>query len=96
MGTSSSSLRPHIERNHLDLYLVIAQKNGWKHTLPGLMSQAQSQAASEASGLQARQDEFNEESFHWALLNFIITDDQVRDLWSFYIHYTQLVPNRSL
>ena len=77
MGTSSSSLRPHIERNHLDLYLVVAQKNGWKHALPGLMSQAQSQAASEASGLQARQDEFNEESFHRALVNFIIVDDQV-------------------
>jgi hypothetical protein len=56
------------------------------------VSQARSQAASDASGLQARQDEFNEETFHRGLLNFIIADDQVRDFWFFYVHYAQLVP----
>jgi hypothetical protein len=57
------------------------------------VSRARSQAASEASGPQVQQDEFNEENFHRGLLTFIVANDQVRDLWSFYIHYAQLIPN---
>ncbi len=88
--TSTTSLRPHIERNHLELFLCIAKKNNWKHSLPGLMSQARSQAASEASSSQVRRVKFNEQNFHQHLINFIVADDQVRDLWCF---FTFTMPN---
>jgi hypothetical protein len=55
-----------------------AKKEGWKILLPGLVSQAKSQANSEAATLQAgRPDKFDERTFHQHLLNFIIADDQV-------------------
>ena len=74
--TSTSSLRPHIERHHLDLYLRIAKEKGWEIALPGLKSQARSQGASDA--LQVRQVvQFSEERFHQYLLKFIVADDQV-------------------
>jgi len=81
--TSTTCLRPHIENYHLKLYLLLAQKHGWKHSLPGLVSQARSKAASDASGSRVRRGEFTEERFHEHLINFIVADDQVRDLWSF-------------
>ncbi len=85
-STSTTSLRPHIERYHLDLYLQVAKEKGWKISLPGLKSQAQSQAASDASASQVGQSaQFSEEIFHQYLLNFIIVDDQVR---SYFFYFT--------
>lgn len=77
-NTSSSSLCPHIEKYHLDLFKTLAQERGWKIYLPGLVSQANSQANAEAGGVASNQpDNFNEQSFHQHLLNFIVADDQV-------------------
>jgi hypothetical protein len=39
---STTSLCPHIEKYHLDLYMTIAAKKGWKILLPRLISNAQS------------------------------------------------------
>lgn len=82
--TSNTSLRPHIERNHLDIYLRVAKERGWTHELPGLKAQARSQAASDASALQvAPLVQFSEERFHQHLLNFIVADDQVHLFYFF-------------
>jgi hypothetical protein len=51
--TSNTSLRPHIERHHLDLFLQLAKENGWKVLLPGLVSQARSEATSAAASVSA-------------------------------------------
>ena len=93
-NTSTTSLRPHIERNHLETYLSIYKEKGWKVLLPGLMSQARSQAASEASASRVSrpdlQVEFSQEKFHQYLLNFIIVDDQVRALVFLHVRYTHV------
>lgn len=79
-GTSNTSLRPHIEREHLDLYLKVAKERSWKLSLPGLLSQARTQAASQGTASQGTQSaEFSQDAFHQHLLNFIVADDQVRD-----------------
>jgi hypothetical protein len=57
---------------------VLAKENNWKIQLKGLVSQAQSQAASEASMPVGWHDEFDEHTFHHYLSNFIIVDNQVR------------------
>jgi hypothetical protein len=89
--TSTTSLRPHIEKHHLELFLRLAAERGWKVQLPGLVSQARSQAASEASASQGQRSvEFSEQKFQQYLLNFIIADDQVRDLCFFHIHYAHV------
>jgi hypothetical protein len=76
--TSNTSLRPHIERHHLDLFLQLAKENGWKVLLPGLVSQARSEATSAAASVSAeRRGQFDESTFHQYLLNFIVADDQV-------------------
>jgi hypothetical protein len=77
--TSTTSLRPHIEKYHRDLYLSLAKERGWKIQLPGIQSQARSQAASEIAALQAGQpDRLDQSTFHRYLVNFIVVDDQVR------------------
>jgi hypothetical protein len=76
--TSNTSLRPHIERHHLDLFLQLAKENGWKVLLPGLVSQARSEATSAAASVSAeRHSQFDESTFHRHLLSFIVADDQV-------------------
>jgi len=76
---SNTSLRPHIEKHHCELYLGLAKANGWKVLLLGLVSQAQSQATSVASASEVRPlVEIDEQKFHQHLLYFIIVDDQVR------------------
>jgi hypothetical protein len=74
--TSNTSLRRHIENFHLDQYKILAKENGWKIQLAGLVSQARSQAASEATAV-GRPDKFDEQTFHQFLLKFIVVDDQV-------------------
>ena len=82
--TSTTSLQPHIERHHLDKFNKLATKHGWKILLPGLVSQARSQAM-EASEDGDRRDNFNEQTFHELLLNFVIADDQVLYLYLVFI-----------
>lgn len=72
--TSNTSLRPHIERYHLDLFLQLAKEKEWKILLPGLVSQARSEATSAAAERRGQFDEYN---FHEHLVNFIVADDQV-------------------
>ncbi len=75
---STTSLCPHIEKYHRDLFLSLAKERGWKMQLPGLQSQAQSQAASETAASQAGQlDKFDENTFHQYLVKFIVMDNQV-------------------
>jgi hypothetical protein len=77
-GTSTTSLRPHIEKYHLEEYERLAKEHGWKIMLPGLVSQARSAATATVSALPDGQpDKFDERTFHEYLLNFIIADDQV-------------------
>lgn len=87
--TSTTSLRPHLARHHADLYLRLAKERGWEVQLPGYRSQAQSQAASDASAPPLVQ--FSEERFQQHLLNFIIADDQVRLYFvCFYMSYAHI------
>ena len=76
--SSTTTLRPHIEKYHLELYLQLQKQRGWKILLPGLVSQARSQATSTANSLQeVARDRFDEPTFHGRLVEFIVTDDQV-------------------
>jgi hypothetical protein len=76
--TSNTSLRPHLEKYHVDLYMRLAKERGWEIFLPGYRSQARSQAASDASASQVPPVvQFSEERFQQYLLNFIVADDQV-------------------
>lgn len=76
-NTSTSSLCPHIKKYHLDLFKTLAQERGWKVLLPGLVTQAKSQASAAVATNQRVPDKFNEDSFRQYLVNFIIVDDQV-------------------
>jgi hypothetical protein len=91
-NTSNTSLRPHIQKHHLDLFLRLAKEKGWTIQLPGLVSQSRSQAANEAAASQVRQPEkFDEKTFHQHLVNFIIADDQVHICSSlFHFHYAHI------
>lgn len=47
--TSTSTLRNHIEKYHLELYTTLAEEEGWK-IRPGLVPQGGWQAAEEDEG----------------------------------------------
>jgi hypothetical protein len=74
---SNTSLCTHIEACHLEEFTWLAAERGWKIWLKGLLSQARSQATSEAAAAQAGQPQFDEETFRQYLLNFIVANDQV-------------------
>jgi len=74
--TLTSSLWPHIQRHHLELFLKMAIPNNWNILLPGLVSQAKLTASAAESEAQEA-DKFTEQMFHSSLVNFIIADDQV-------------------
>ena len=77
-GSSTSSLRYHLENKHASLYMALAEEKGWKNMLVGFRLQARIQAASEAVTSQhERLDNFDESTFHRYLLHFIVADDQV-------------------
>jgi hypothetical protein len=52
LKTSTSSLRPHIEKHHLKLYLTLAKEKEWKILLLELVSQAQLQTTNKAATSQ--------------------------------------------
>jgi len=81
------TLHPHIEMHHHKLYLSLVKANSWKVLLPGLVSQAQSQATSVASASQVGPlVEIDKQKFHQHLLYFIIADDQVRLHFLSFLH----------
>lgn len=77
-STSTTSLRPHIEKYHLPLYQQLAQEHRWKVLLPGLVSLASAGTSATTQDQQPQADRFTQEAFHKHLLNFIVSDDQVR------------------
>lgn len=52
--TAFASLRPHIEKYHLELYLTLAKENGWTISLPGLIAQTRL-ATNDATTAQGEQ-----------------------------------------
>jgi hypothetical protein len=83
--TSTSSLRPHIEANHLELYKKLAKERGWEILLPGLVSQARSAAAG-AGTVSRQREKFSVGAFYRLLVNFIVADDQVCFCSSWSLH----------
>lgn len=80
-NSSTTTLRPHIEKYHLQVYLKMQKEHGWKILLPGLVSQAKSQAASATNSIQNLQEEahekFDEPTFLRYLIRFVVANDQV-------------------
>ena len=78
LQSSNTTLRHHIEKNHLQLYQTLAEEKGWKQQLPGLVSKTRTQPSNEAANSQGeRPDKFDQSTFNQYLLNFIVADDQV-------------------
>lgn len=76
LRTSNSSLRPHIRREHLDLFMSLAKQRGWNVSyVTGQSETSDSVVPPSAEGEQREQ--FSEELFRKRLLNFIVADDQV-------------------
>lgn len=75
--SSTTTLRPHIEKYHLAIYMVEQKARGWKILLPGLVSQARSQAASMSQSQGEARVKFDVVTFRRRLVNFIVADDQV-------------------
>lgn len=71
LKTSTTSLRRHLEKNHLELYRQLAKEKQWKTLLPSLRSQQPSASENE------QPDAFNEKTFQQYLVNFVVADDQV-------------------
>ena len=70
---STSTLRGHLEREHLDDYKKTAKEKGWK-----LRSQARLVSDASATSPMVPPDLFDEKTFQQYLVRFIIADDQVR------------------
>ena len=66
--SSNPTVRVHIEKYHLALFLQLAKERNWKIQLKGLVSEARSLAASEVT--KPEQDEFDEPTFHRYLVKF--------------------------
>lgn len=77
--TSNTSLRPHLERNHLELYMTLVKEKGWPNRLPGSQeTHTRSQMSSQTVGSQGEQHTiYDEADFHRLLTKFIVVDDQV-------------------
>lgn len=64
--------------------MTLANEKGWKILLPGLVSEARTQATNEAASQGGRPDKFDKHTFQKCLVNFIVADDQVcSDLFMF-------------
>lgn len=73
-SSSTSTLRGHLEREHLDDYMALSKEKGWKHQL---RSQARLNSEASVTSSTVPVDSFDEETFHQYLIRFIVTDDQV-------------------
>ncbi len=74
---SNMSLHPHIEKNHLDLYLSLVKEKGWEIKLLGLLTQTRSQASGAVAALGSEHETFSEIAFNKHLVKFIVVNDQV-------------------
>jgi hypothetical protein len=82
-GTSSTNLRPHLEKYHKDDYLKLIRIKGWVNQLPSAKQAQEAQAAESATELtvgQARPP-FTTEGLLNHIVNFIVANDQVRPLY---------------
>jgi hypothetical protein len=61
--------------------MTLAKENRWQIMLPGLLSEARSQAAGAAAAAAMSEDDrpdtFNEHTFRERLVKFIVINDQV-------------------
>jgi hypothetical protein len=73
--TSTTMLRGHLKREHLDNYLKTSKEKGWKQH--SMFNSKASQAATLATSSLERPDRFSEETFHRFLVRFIVADNQV-------------------
>jgi hypothetical protein len=77
LKTSNSSLRPHIGKQHLDLYKKLAKERGWNilYVIKDRSETSDSVVPPSAEGEQC--ELFSEELFRKRLVYFIVADDQV-------------------
>jgi hypothetical protein len=75
-NTSNTSLRPHIESQHFELYVQLAKMKGWKIRLPGLLSQLRSRGTGAGVTSEGERPTF-ERAFHDGLLKLILANNQV-------------------
>ena len=73
-GNSTTTLRGHIEREHLDEFLKLIKEKGWKVRL---RSQGKLISQASVSSTSVQPDRFDQETFHNHLVKFIVTNDQV-------------------
>lgn len=71
-------MRGHIERYHEDEYLKACQDNGWRVMLPSLLKKEKAAREVALQGLPATRTTFTSEKFLQHLIDWIISDDQVR------------------
>ena len=73
-----TTLRPHIDRFHMKIFLDQQPVHGWKILLLSLVSQARSQVTSVGHSQQGEaHDRFDQSTFMHYLINFVVADDQV-------------------
>src|SRR5229473_5717923 len=80
LNTSTTSLRPHLKKHHLELYMTLVKEKGWVNKLPGCRAKMHtcSQTSNQTATSQGEQPTiYNEANFHQLLLKFIIVNDQV-------------------
>ncbi|KAH9014937.1 hypothetical protein EDB84DRAFT_1277499, partial [Lactarius hengduanensis] len=76
LNTSTTTLRGHIKKHHLDVYLTLAKARGW-NTLLVVKGQSQTSDSVASGAAQGdNREEFTEETFRRHLLKFIVVDDQ--------------------
>ncbi|KAH8985817.1 hypothetical protein EDB83DRAFT_2535834 [Lactarius deliciosus] len=75
VNTSTTSLRPHISKYHLDSYMLLAKARGWNTSL---VLKGQSQTSDSVARAQDDEpvEEFSEDRFQQLLVDFITADDQ--------------------
>ena len=74
------SLHPHLEKNHLELYMTLVKEKGWVNKLPGCRAKMHtcSQTSNQTATSQGEQPTiYDEANFHQLLLKFIIINDKV-------------------
>jgi hypothetical protein len=76
-GGSTSTLRGHIKREHLNLYTQMCKEKGW---MDRIQVKTVSQASNAMSSALVWADWFDKATFHSLLTRFIIVDDQVGSL----------------
>src|SRR5216684_3145200 len=80
LNTSTTSLRPHLKKHHLELYMTLVKEKGWVNKLPGCQAKmhTRSQTSNQTATSQGEQPTiYDKANFHQLLLKFIIVDNQV-------------------